>query len=104
MIACKHEEIDLPKIDDFIYIMDNFYKKDEVMKMEFDVLSQLNFAFLYPSTIKFFEYLLPHFNFYKKQHLMGKYLMGNVKYNTSNISFACTNIVMKQIKKLSRIF
>ena len=105
MIACKHEEIDLPKIDDFIYITDNAYKKDEVIKMEFDVLSKLNFAFLYPSPIKFFEYLSFNFNFEKKQHMMGKYLMEsflldvkNTKYKPSIISCACAYIVMKFFK------
>ena len=105
MIACKHEEIDLPKIDDFIYITDNAYKKEEVIKMEFDVLSKLNFAFLYPSPIKFFEYLSLHFNFDKKQHMMGKYLMEsflldvkNAKYKPSIIACACTYIVMKFFK------
>ena len=105
MIACKHEEIDLPKIDDFIYITDNAYVKSEVIKMEFDVLSKLNFAFLYPSPIKFFEYLSFHFNFEKKHHMMGKYLMEtflldvkNAKYKPSIISCACTYIVMKFFK------
>ena len=105
MIACKHEEIDLPKIDDFIYITDNAYKKNEVIKMEFDVLSKLNFAFLYPSPIKFFEYLSFNFNFEKKQHMMGKYLMEsflldvkNTKYKPSIISCACAYIVMKFFK------
>jgi cyclin B len=105
MIACKHEEIDLPKIDDFIYITDNAYVKNEVIKMEEDVLSQLNFEFLYPSPIKFFEYLSLHFNFNKKHHLMGKYLMEtflldikNIKYNSSIISCACAYIVMKFFK------
>ena len=105
MIACKHEEIDLPKIDDFIYITDNAYKKDEVIKMEFEVLSKLNFEFLYPSPIKFFEYLSFHFNFEKKQHLMGKYLMEsflldikNAKYKPSIIACACAYIVMKFFK------
>ena len=105
MIACKHEEIDLPKIDDFIYITDNAYVKNEVIKMENDVLSQLNFAFLYPSPIKFFEYLSFHFNFTKKHHMMGKYLMEsflldvkNAKYKPSIISCACAYIVMKFFK------
>ena len=105
MIACKHEEIDLPKIDDFIYITDNAYVKNEVIKMEEDVLSKLNFAFLYPSPIKFFEYLSFHFNFEKKHHMMGKYLMEsflldvkNAKYKPSIISCACTYIVMKFFK------
>ena len=105
MIACKHEEIDLPKIDDFIYITDNAYVKDEVIKMENDVLSKLNFEFLYPSPIKFFEYLSFHFNFTKKHHMMGKYLMEsflldvkNAKYKPSIISCACAYIVMKFFK------
>ena len=105
MLACKHEEIDLPKINDFIYITDNAYVKSEVIKMEFDVLSKLNFGFLYPSPIKFFEYLSFHFNFEKKHHMMGKYLMEsflldvkNTKYKPSIISCACTYIVMKFFK------
>ena len=105
MIACKHEEIDLPKIDDFIYITDNAYVKNEVIKMEEDVLYKLNFSFLYPSPIKFFEYLSLHFGFSKKHHMMGKYLMEsflldvkNVKYKPSIISCACAYIVMKFFK------
>ena len=105
MIACKHEEIDLPKIDDFIYITDNAYVKSEVIKMEEQVLDKLNFAFLYPSPIKFFEYLSLHFNFSKKHHMMGKYLMEsflldvkNCKYKPSIVSCACTYIVMKFFK------
>ena len=105
MIACKHEEIDLPKIDDFIYITDNAYTKNEVIKIEEEILIKLNFSFLYPSPIKFFEYLSLHFNFSKKHHMMGKYLMEsflldvkNVKYKPSIISCACTYIVMKYFK------
>ena len=105
MIACKHEEIDLPKMDDFIYITDHAYVKNEMIKMEYDILNKLNFSFLYPSPIKFFEYLSLHFNFDKKMHMMGKYLMEsflldikNFKYKPSIISCACVYIVMKFFK------
>ena len=105
LIACKHEEIDLPKIDDFIYITDNAYIKEQVIKMEYDILNKLNFSFLYPSPIKFFEYLSLHFNFNKTMHQMGKYLMEtflldikNFKYKSSIISCACAYIVMKFFK------
>ena len=105
MIACKHEEIDLPKIDDFTYITDHAYVKDEVIKMEYDVLNKLDFSFLYPSPIKFYEYLSIHFNFDKKMHLMGKYLMEsflldikNFKHKPSIIACACAYIVMKFFK------
>jgi len=105
MIACKHEEIDLPKIDDFIYITDNAYTKEEMVKMENDILRALNFSLLFPSPIKFFEYLSVNFNFSKKLHYMGQYLMEtflidikNIKYKASVISCACAYIVMKFFK------
>ena len=105
MIACKHEEINVPKVEDFIYITDNAYTKEEVFKMENDVLSKLNFALLYPSPIKFYEYLSLHFNFDKKSHYLGKYLMESflldlkyVRYKPSIISCACAYIVMKFFK------
>ena len=105
MIACKHEEINVPKVEDFIYITDNAYTKEEVFKMENDVLSKLNFELLFPSPIKFYEYLSLHFNFCKKYHMLGKYLMETflldlkyIKYKPSIISCACTYIVMKFFK------
>ena len=108
MIACKHEEINVPKVEDFIYITDNAYTKEEVFKMENDVLSKLNFELLYPSPIKFYEYLSLHFNFGKKEHFLGKYLMESflldlkyVKYKPSIISCACTYIVMKFFKMIN---
>ena len=108
MIACKHEEINVPKVEDFIYITDNAYTKEEVFKMENDVLSKLNFELLYPSPIKFYEYLSLHFNFSKKYHFLGKYLMETflldlkyVKYKPSVISCACTYIVMKFFKMIN---
>ena len=105
LISCKHEEIDFPKINDFIYITDNAYVKNDVLKMEYDILNKLDFSFLYPSPIKFFEYLSIHFNFDKKMYMMGKYLMesflldsNNFKYKPSIISCACIYIVMKFFK------
>ena len=105
MIACKHEEINVPKVEDFIYITDNAYTKDEVFQMENDVLDKLNFSLLYPSPIKFYEYLSLHFNFCKKYHMLGKYLMESfllnlkyIKYKPSVISCACAYIVMKFFK------
>jgi hypothetical protein len=105
MIACKHEEIDVPKINDFLYITDNAYKSEDVLKMENDILSCLNFSLLYPSPIKFFEYLSIHFNFDKKEHMLGKYLMESLlidikvnKYKPATISCACAYIVMKFFK------
>ena len=105
LLSCKHEEISLPKIEDFIYITDNAYTKKEVCDMENDVLDILNFELLHPSPIKFYEYMALKFDFDKKKFLFGKYLMESfmvdlnyVKYRASVIACSCVYIVMKYFK------
>ncbi|XP_043710712.1 putative cyclin-A3-1 isoform X2 [Telopea speciosissima] len=53
LIAAKYEEISPPHVEDFCYITDNTYKKEEVVKMESDILKFLNFEMGNP-TIKTF--------------------------------------------------
>ena len=105
LISCKHEEIILPKIDDIIYITDKAYVKQDVIDMENDILDSFNFDLLFPSPIKFYEYLALKFDFDKKKFLMGKYLMESfmidinwVKYRASVIACSCIYIVTKYYK------
>ncbi|CAI9267108.1 unnamed protein product [Lactuca saligna] len=53
LIASKYEEISPPHTDDFCYITDNTYTKQEVVKMEADVLKTLKFEMGNP-TVKTF--------------------------------------------------
>lgn len=53
LIASKYEEINPPHVEDFCYITDNTYSKEEVVKMEADVLKSLRFEMGSP-TVKTF--------------------------------------------------
>lgn len=53
MLASKYEEIFAPSADDFVYISDNTYAKDELFTMEANVLDVLEFS-LTVATIKNF--------------------------------------------------
>ncbi|KAK6115977.1 hypothetical protein DH2020_008246 [Rehmannia glutinosa] len=53
LIASKYEEISPPHVEDFCYITDNTYTKEEVVKMEADVLKSLRFEMGNP-TVKTF--------------------------------------------------
>ncbi|KAM0044371.1 putative cyclin domain-containing protein [Helianthus debilis subsp. tardiflorus] len=53
LIAAKYEEISPPHMEDFCYITENTYTKQEVVKMEADVLKALNFEMGNP-TVKSF--------------------------------------------------
>ncbi|XP_027356046.1 cyclin-A2-2-like [Abrus precatorius] len=51
LIASKYEEICAPRVEEFCFITDNTYTKEEVLKMESEILNLLHFQLLVP-TIK----------------------------------------------------
>ncbi|XWS62972.1 hypothetical protein CRYUN_Cryun06bG0056500 [Craigia yunnanensis] len=58
LIASKYEEITPPHIDDFCYITDNSYTKEEVVEMEKDILKLLDFEVGTPTTRIFLRILM----------------------------------------------
>ncbi|KAG5395328.1 hypothetical protein IGI04_025291 [Brassica rapa subsp. trilocularis] len=53
LIASKYEEITPPNVEDFCYITDNTYTKQEIVKMEADILLALQFELGNPTTNTF---------------------------------------------------
>ncbi|GAB2267609.1 Cyclin-A3-1 [Dionaea muscipula] len=53
LVASKYEEISPPHVEDFCYVTDNTYTKDEVMDMERDVLRLLGYELSTPTTKTF---------------------------------------------------
>ncbi|XP_028802371.1 cyclin-A2-1-like [Neltuma alba] len=53
LIASKYEEICAPRVEDFCFITDNTYTRDEVLKMESEVLNLLHFQLSVPTTKTF---------------------------------------------------
>ncbi|CAA0821342.1 Cyclin-A2-2 [Striga hermonthica] len=58
LIASKYEEIYAPRVEEFCFITDNTYTKDEVVKMETCVLNCLSFQLSVPTTKKFLRRFL----------------------------------------------
>lgn len=55
LIASKYEEIYAPEVNDFVYITDKAYTKEEILKMEYLILCALDFDVTVPSTFRFLE-------------------------------------------------
>ncbi|KAL3844124.1 hypothetical protein ACJIZ3_001527 [Penstemon smallii] len=53
LIASKYEEICAPRVEEFCFITDNTYSKEEVVRMESRVLNLLAFQLSVPTTKKF---------------------------------------------------
>ena len=102
LISCKSEEIYFPQQNKFIEVTDGAYTKEEMLIMENEILKQLNFNIIFPTSNDFYNILSKLYNFNKKQYYLGKYFIESVlidyhmiKYSPSVISAACVYLVMK---------
>jgi len=75
LIASKYEEIYAPEVRDFVYITDKAYQKDEILRTEFNVLTQLEFNVCTPSSFRFLERFAKVARASKKQFHMARYLI-----------------------------
>ena len=57
LVASKYEEIYAPQVDDFCYITDNTYARDDILLMERHILDALRFELTQPTARQFLKYL-----------------------------------------------
>lgn len=53
LLGCKYEEIYVPEINDFVYLSDNAFTKDEVKSSLVDVFRTLNYSLSRPFSLTF---------------------------------------------------
>ena len=87
MITCSHEEIKIPTVEYLLFLTFNYYSKKDVLNMEKDILSNLPYNLLNPSSIKFYEYLSLILGLDKKAYFLGKFLMESFLYDLNSIKF-----------------
>ena len=54
-IASKYEDIYPPDLKEFIFMTDNAYTREELMKLECDILDIIEFNMTYPTSLRFLE-------------------------------------------------
>jgi len=58
-IAAKMEEVEAPSVDDFVFISDNIYRREQILDMEMDVCTALKFHLQHVTPVSYaHEYLL----------------------------------------------
>jgi len=55
LIATKYQEIHPPVVDDFTYITDNAYTREQVLAQEHKILTVLGFDLTFPTSYTFLE-------------------------------------------------
>ena len=75
LIASKYEDIYPPEIKDFIFMTDNAYTKEELLKMENDILDKIQFNMTYPTSFRFLEIFKIIFNLKEIDYYRCRFLL-----------------------------
>jgi G2/mitotic-specific cyclin 1/2 len=74
-IAAKYEEVLAPSINNFVYMADNGYTAEEILKAERYILSVLEFNLQYPSPMSFLRRCSKAEQYDIQTRTLAKYLM-----------------------------
>lgn len=108
-IACKYEEVyGVPNIRDLVYVCDKAYTKEEIIKMEGQIIEALNFDLISTSPLRFLEYYgtkvarLDEKNFMLCRYLIEMSLLEYkmLKYKPSMIACSAIYLVHKIRKNI----
>ena len=93
LIACKYEEIYSPEVFDFVYITENSYEKKDIIDLEMEILTLLDFNVTVPTSNSFYEIISSILCFSVQEFFLGKYLLEmflldyrSLKYKPSEIA------------------
>jgi cyclin B len=106
LIACKYEEIYAPEINDFVYVTDKAYTREEILDMEGKILAKLKFNLTCPSSYRFLERYAKVHNVDERTLNLAKYLIElamieykMLKYSASNTAVSALYLACKILKK-----
>ena len=74
-MACKYEEMTIPGMNDFVYVSDNAYSKEDMKDMERRMISTLSYNLGRPLSINFLRRYSKIVQATDIEHTLGKYLL-----------------------------
>ncbi|KAJ3433520.1 cyclin-a2-4 [Anaeramoeba flamelloides] len=111
LIASKYEEIYPPEVDDFVYVTNNSYTREEILKMESVILNVLNFRVTFASPYFFIQRYIKAAGVgmkmaqYLKLKLLSNYLLeltlpriNMIKYRPSQLASAAVYLALVTLK------
>ena len=74
-IACKFNEIELPHINNLVYVTNNTYEVSELIQLEGKVLNALDFKIHLPTRLDYLNFLLQQSGLSEKQNFICYYIL-----------------------------
>ncbi len=105
-VSTKYEEIYPPDLRDFVYVTDQAYTKQDILRMEGKILSTLSFHITVSSSYLFLVRYANLMGVSEKTKMMARYLTelalveyGMIKYSASNIAASALYLSCKLMKR-----
>ena len=92
LVASKYEEIYAPQVDDFCYITDNTYTRDDLLLMERHILDALHFELTQPTARQFLKFLTSRCGADSDLELLAAYFIELTLLEYSFLSY-CPSVV-----------
>lgn len=96
-VASKYEETDFPPLLDMLYITANSYNKEELLELERDLLSVVEFNLTIPLLSTFLEFLLDYLDFdcesSKRVNYLADMTLFSIKFNRYDSSTLALSII-----------
>jgi cyclin B len=106
LVSAKYEEIFPPELRDLVYICDKAYSKEEILQMEIEVLTTVDFNLRPPTAVPFLDRFCRLNGCSESHRCLAQYLtelalpeIKMLKYNPSNIAAAAVLLSNKLLKK-----
>ena len=93
LISCKYEEIYSPEVYDFIYITENSYEKKDIIDLEMEILTLLDFNITVPTSNSFYEIISSLLCFSTQEFYLGKYLLDMFLLDYRSLNFPHKNFI-----------
>ena len=109
LITCKYEEMTIPGMNDFVYVSDNAYSKEDMKEMERRIFSTLSYDLGRPLSINFLRRYSKIVQATDIEHTLGKYLLDLTFTDHSSSHFnpsytaACASFLSRYLFAYKRV-
>ena len=103
LIASKYEDIYPPETNDFVYITDKAYTKEEILAMEMSILKQLEYNVTVPSSYRFLQRFTRVSNCSEQQVALVRYLVELTLIDYKMIRFSNSIIAASAVYLMYKI-
>lgn len=104
MITGKYEEIYPPVLKDYVAVCDNAYKREDVLRMEADILATLQFNLTQPSSLYFLQLMQQKLQIEARPLSFVQYVLESALLDIESLKFDNLTLVAGAIFLVNKIF